>query len=111
MRRVEAQISLMLTGDPMSIPLTRTLAIGASIDIGRLFFTASMALAFGSTAAGAADLAVKAPEAPAYQWTGCYVGLNLGGGTSGTNFTSTVGPGTHLLGADPAVVAGSGGGG
>ena len=70
-----------------------------------------MALAFASTAAGAADLAVKAPEAPAYQWTGCYVGLNLGGGMSGTNFTSTVGPGTHLLDPDPAVVAGSGGGG
>jgi outer membrane immunogenic protein len=74
-------------------------------------FTTSIALAFASTAAGAADLAVKAPEPPAYQWTGCYVGLNLGGGTSGTNFSSSVGPGTHLLGADPAVVAASGGGG
>jgi outer membrane immunogenic protein len=73
--------------------------------------TTSIALAFASTAAGAADLAVKAPEAPAYQWTGCYAGLNLGGATSGTNFSSLVGPGTHLLGADPAVVAGSGGGG
>jgi len=69
------------------------------------------ALVFTSTAATAADLAVKAPEPPAYQWSGCYVGLNLGGGTSGTNFDSAVGPGTHLTGADPAVVAGSGGGG
>ena len=74
-------------------------------------FITSIALAFGSTAAGAADLAVKGPEPPPYQWTGCYVGLNLGGGTSGTNFTSAIDPGTHLLGADPAVVAASGGGG
>ena len=59
----------------------------------------------------AADMPLKAPEAPAYQWSGCYVGLNLGGGASGTNFTTTVGPGTHLLDPDPAVVAGSGGGG
>jgi outer membrane immunogenic protein len=74
-------------------------------------FITSIAVAFGSTAAGAADLAVKTPEAPAYRWTGCYVGLNLGGVASGTNFSSSVDPGTHLLGADPAVVAASGGGG
>ena len=71
----------------------------------------AMVLGCSSIAAIAADMAVKEPQAPAYQWTGCYVGLNLGGGTSGTNFSSSVGPGTHLLGADPAVVAGSGGGG
>jgi outer membrane immunogenic protein len=72
---------------------------------------AALALACGPTAVRAADLAVKAPEPGPYQWTGCYVGLNLGGGTSGTNFSSSVGPGTHLLGADPGVVAASGGGG
>jgi outer membrane immunogenic protein len=72
---------------------------------------AIFALAFGATAAAAADLALKAPEAPAYQWSGCYVGLNFGGGSSGTNFSSSVAPGTHLLGADPAAVAASGGGG
>ncbi len=66
-------------------------------------------LAIGS--ALAADMPVKAPEAPAYQWTGCYVGLNGGGGTGGTNFSSTIDPGTHLLGADPAVVGASGSGG
>ena len=66
---------------------------------------------FRPTAAATADLPLKVPEAPAYQWSGCYVGLNLGGGASGTNFTSTVDPGTHFLGVDPAVVAGSGGGG
>jgi outer membrane immunogenic protein len=74
-------------------------------------FATSMTLICGSPAARAADLAVKAPEAPPYQWTGCYVGLNAGAGNAGTNFSSSVGPGTHLLGGDPAVVAGSGGGG
>ena len=73
--------------------------------------TTTMAFAAGPGAAVAADMPLKAPEAPAYQWSGCYVGLNLGGGASGTNFTTTVGPGTHLLDPDPAVVAGSGGGG
>jgi outer membrane immunogenic protein len=71
----------------------------------------AMVLGCSSIAAIAADIAVKEPQAPAYQWSGCYVGLNLGGGTSGTNFSSSVGPGTHLLGADPGVVAASGGGG
>jgi len=63
--------------------------------------------------ADAADLPAKATPAPAtaYNWSGCYVGVNAGAGTSGTNFSSSVGPGTHLLGADPGVVAGSGGGG
>jgi outer membrane immunogenic protein len=74
-------------------------------------FTASITLACGSTTASAADLAVKAAQPGPYQWTGCYVGLNAGGGNAGTNFSSTVGPGTHLLGGDPALVAGSGGGG
>jgi outer membrane immunogenic protein len=86
-------------------PLSHRSILAASV------FSTLIALAFGSTAAGAADLAVKTPVAPAYQWTGCYVGLNLGGGASGTNFSSSVDPGTHLLGADPAVVAASGGGG
>ena len=67
------------------------------------------ALATGPTLA--ADLPVKAPPAPAYQWTGCYVGFNVGGGTSGTNFGSSVGPGTYLSPADAATVAGSGSGG
>jgi outer membrane immunogenic protein len=70
----------------------------------------AMVLGYSSGGVMAADLAVKAPEPPA-RWTGCYIGVNVGGGTSGTNFSSAVGPGTHLLGADPAVVAGSGGGG
>jgi outer membrane immunogenic protein len=71
----------------------------------------SLALSCHSVAANATDLALKAPEPPPYQWTGCYAGLNLGGGISGTNFSSSVDPGTHLLGVDPGVVAASGGGG
>ena len=54
---------------------------------------------------------LKAPEASAYQWGGCYVGVNLGGGTSGTNFGSTVDPGTYLAAGDAATVSGSGAGG
>jgi outer membrane immunogenic protein len=73
--------------------------------------TTTMALACGSRAAIAADMPLKAAEAPAYRWSGCYAGINLGGGASGTNFTSTVDPGTHLLGADPALVAADGNGG
>jgi outer membrane immunogenic protein len=71
----------------------------------------AMVLGCSSIAAIAADVAVEEPQAPAYQWSGCYVGLNLGGGASGTNFTSTIDPGTHLLGADPALVAADGSGG
>ena len=56
--------------------------------------------------AQAADLPVKAPAvaAPAaYSWTGCYVGLNAGGASAGTDFTSTARGGTYLV--DPADVA------
>jgi outer membrane immunogenic protein len=59
----------------------------------------------------AADLPLKAPATPAYQWTGCYIGFNVGGGASGTNFGSAVDPGTYLSAADAATVAGSGSGG
>ena len=75
-------------------------------------FAAILMLAFAAGRASAADMPMKAPQQQStYQWSGCYVGLNLGGGASGTNFNSAVDPGTHLLGADPAVVAGSGAGG
>ena len=95
----------------MAIPLTRTSLLARRLILAAAVFAGSLVLAFGSTTAGAADLALKAPEAPAYQWSGCYVGLNFGDGSSGTNFSSSVAAGTHLLGADPAVVAASGGGG
>ena len=84
-------------GDPMSILFKRTPPSARPSILAAHILAASVALACGSTAVRAADLAVKASQAPTYQWTGCYVGLNFGGGTSGTNFTSTVGPGTHLL--------------
>jgi outer membrane immunogenic protein len=66
----------------------------------------------GSSTAEADDMPMpaKAPPAPVYNWTGCYVGANLGVGNSGTNFGSTIGPGTYLSPADAATVAGSGGG-
>jgi hypothetical protein len=86
-------------------PSIRRFALAAYI------VTATITFACGSRGAIAADMPLKAPEVPPYQWSGCYVGANLGGGASGTNFGSTVGPGTHLLGADPALVGGSGGGG
>jgi outer membrane immunogenic protein len=54
---------------------------------------------------------MKAPEPPPYQWSGCYVGFNVGGGTSGTNFGSTVDPGTYLGAVDAAAVSGAGAGG
>jgi len=59
----------------------------------------------------AADMPMKAPEAPTYQWGGCYLGVNVGGGASGTNFGSAVDPGTYLAAGDAATVSGSGGGG
>ncbi len=45
--------------------------------------------------ASAADLPVKAPAyrapvATLYNWSGCYIGLNAGGGWSRTEFTNTV---------------------
>ncbi len=75
--------------------------------------TATMSLGSGSTPARAADLPLKAPEPPAYQWGGCYVGANAGGGTTGVNFNGTVDPGTYLLAAngDPALVSSSATGG
>ncbi len=72
---------------------------------------ATLALACGATAASAADLALKAPPTPVYQWTGCYGGVNLGGGASGTNFSSIVDAGSYLSAGDAATVSGSGGGG
>ena len=59
-------------------------------------------------AATAADLPTKAPSAPAFSWTGCYVGVNGGGGASGSNFTSSVGPGNHLGVADAVTVGATG---
>jgi len=74
-------------------------------------FAAALPLTAASIAA-AADMAMaaKAPAVPVYSWTGCYVGGNLGGGTSASNFGSTVDPGTYLGPADAATVSADGSG-
>lgn len=95
----------------MSIPFTDALASAHRSELTAFIFTALIALTCGPRAAVAADMPLKALEAPAYQWSGCYVGLNLGAGASGTNFGSTVDPGTYLAAGDAATVSGSGGGG
>ena len=95
----------------MSNPFTEAWPPVRRLIVACYFVTATMALAWGPEAAIAADMPLKAPEAPAYQWSGCYVGVNLGGGASGTNFGSVVDPGTYLAAGDAATVAGSGGGG
>jgi outer membrane immunogenic protein len=75
-------------------------------------FATAIALLVLAGVARAADIAaapaVKAPAAPAYQWSGCYAGLNAGGGASASNFTTTVGTGTFLVGSDPATVSNDG---
>jgi outer membrane immunogenic protein len=71
---------------------------------------ATIIIGLASTAASAADMAMpmKAAPAPVYRWSGCYVGLNVGGGATGSNFSTGVDPGTYLGGADPATVAATG---
>ena len=67
----------------------------------------AIALTAASTPARAADLPMKAPTAPLYNWSGCYVGINGGGGASGTSFTSVVANGTHLPTAADAGTVGA----
>ncbi|MDR3467515.1 MAG: outer membrane beta-barrel protein [Xanthobacteraceae bacterium] len=57
------------------------------------------AAAVFSGQAEAADLALKAPAAVAYSWSGCYLGANAGLGWASSDFGSSVGAGTHLLAA------------
>jgi len=76
-------------------------------------FAIEIASAILAGAAHAADVAapaaVKAPAAkPVYQWSGCYAGLNAGGGASASSFTTTVGSGTFLSSSDPATVSSDG---
>ena len=64
-------------------------------------------LAFASSAAMSADMAVKArpvvPPVPVYTWTGGYVGVNVGYGFNNENVTETV-----ISGADfPLIGAGT----
>jgi outer membrane immunogenic protein len=56
----------------------------------KLAFAAGILMAFGATgAASAADMALKArpPAVSLYNWTGCYIGGNVGGGWDRTDTT------------------------
>lgn len=69
---------------------------------------AALVCAAPLTAASAADLPMKASAPSLYNWGGCYVGVNAGAGVSGSNFTSSVGTGSHLSDTDAALVGGDG---
>jgi outer membrane immunogenic protein len=79
-----------------------------STNVAPVFAFASL-LAISFTAARAADMPVKAPSEPPYNWSGCYVGLNGGAGGSGSKFNTAVGGGTLLGATDAALVAQTGG--
>jgi outer membrane immunogenic protein len=70
--------------------------------------TAALVLALPLTAVRAADMPAKAPTAAAYNWSGCYAGLNGGGGGTATSFTTAIDPGTHLIPADAVAVSTAG---
>ena len=58
------------------------------------FFVGAALAALMTGSAGAADLAVKAPRvapviAPAFSWTGCYIGVHAGGGATRSDFTDS----------------------
>ena len=108
--RSQSETITLASGDVMPNLLMRTRPpILRSIPAVYLL-TAILGFAGGPLTADAADLPVKAPGAPAYQWTGCYGGFNVGAGASGSDFGSTVDPGTHLVGDDPGLVSGDGSG-
>ncbi|HLN10968.1 MAG TPA: outer membrane beta-barrel protein [Xanthobacteraceae bacterium] len=76
-----------------------------------LLGTAALIAAAAVSPARAADLAVKAPIAPAvtFSWTGCYIGANGGGSSDDSHFTTSVDPGTHLNNpADLAAIGAAG---
>src|SRR6202035_2422041 len=63
-------------------------------------------------AAAAADLPLKAAAAAAVvHLTRCYIGVNGGGAAGGSDFTSRVDPGTHLIDPGDLVVAAATGSG
>jgi outer membrane immunogenic protein len=77
-------------------------------DATNLVSAAAFVLVILPTAAQAADMSAKAPATPTYNWSGCYGGINTGAGGAGSDFTTTLGNGTHLLPADAGLVSNSG---
>jgi len=80
------------------------------IDKRLLLATIALSAPLLAGSAMAADLPLKAaPTAPAYSWSGCYIGVNGGGAASGSDTATSVDPGTHLVNpADLATVGSAG---
>jgi outer membrane immunogenic protein len=57
-----------------------------------LLMTLNLAGGAGLSAAWAADLPLKAPIVPAYDWTGFYLGGNLGAANGTVSFSDTIAP-------------------
>jgi len=89
----------------MSNPFTAARPRASSLVLAAYLLAPTVAFAVGSHVAAAADMAMKSATPPAYQWSGCYVGLNGGGGAGSSNFNTTVGQGTYLGAADAATVS------
>jgi outer membrane immunogenic protein len=96
MRAISATIPALQDVSTCTPTLLRHTGFGAVV----------VAAAFFCGHAKAADLALKAPAAAAYNWSGCYIGANAGLGMASSDFGSSVDPGSHLLVAngDPAAV-------
>ena len=96
----------------MSIPFAPSRSPAHRLALAVCLITTTMAIVYGTTAAVAADMSMptKAEPAPAYQWSGCYVGGNAGYGGPGVNFSTTVIPFTYLDATDSGWVNTSGGG-
>jgi outer membrane immunogenic protein len=97
----------------MPIPITPRRPQAAKAAAAACLLAATIALGCIPTA-NAADMPTpvptKAPEPPAYQWTGCYAGGNVGFGAAGVNFSTTVTPSTYLDPTDSNWVSASGSG-
>jgi outer membrane immunogenic protein len=77
-------------------------ALAEVILMKKLFFAASI-LATSSLSAWAADMPVKAPIASPYNWTGFYLGANVGGGWGNRNVNFSANDPAAAAVFDPAV--------
>lgn len=72
--------------------------------VGSTFFTMAVVTAIfqGPTEARAADMPLKAAPAPAWSWTGFYIGADVGAawGPRDVSFNSTDGKPCHFCGGD-----------